>query len=144
MASVKSRLVLPFWYRLTRVVLDKGPLNVCVCVCVFGTLSFPAVGTARHVKSSSASVPLPADVVFPAGPDGRLVGLLVGGEEVRTTAQNAVEMSHYRRRLVAAALHVAVLEVPVDRHDDLHHRPAGCKRNRHIRHSRTMSPLDTT
>ena len=31
-ASVKSRLVLPFWYRLTRVVLDKGPLNVCVCV----------------------------------------------------------------------------------------------------------------
>jgi len=22
-----------FWYRLTRVVLDKGPLNGCVCVC---------------------------------------------------------------------------------------------------------------
>ena len=34
LASVKSRLVLPFWYRLTRVVLDKGPLNVCVCVCL--------------------------------------------------------------------------------------------------------------
>ena len=33
-ASVKSRLVLPFWHRLTRVVLDKGPLNRCVCVCV--------------------------------------------------------------------------------------------------------------
>ena len=31
-ASVKSRLVLPFWYRLTRVVLDKGPLNGCVCL----------------------------------------------------------------------------------------------------------------
>ena len=29
LASVKSRLVLPFWYRLTRVVLDKGPLNEC-------------------------------------------------------------------------------------------------------------------
>ena len=29
LASVKSRFVLPFWYRLTRVVLDKGPLNVC-------------------------------------------------------------------------------------------------------------------
>jgi len=27
-------LVLPFWYRLTRVVPEKGPLNVCVCVCV--------------------------------------------------------------------------------------------------------------
>ena len=31
----ESRLVLPFWYRLTRVVLEKGPLNGCVCVCVF-------------------------------------------------------------------------------------------------------------
>ena len=34
LASVKSSLVLPFWYRPTRVVLDKGPLNGCVCVCV--------------------------------------------------------------------------------------------------------------
>ena len=33
-ASVKSRSVLPFWYRLTRVVPEKGPLNGCVCVCV--------------------------------------------------------------------------------------------------------------
>ena len=32
LASVKSRLVLPFWYQLTRVVLDKGPLNGYVCV----------------------------------------------------------------------------------------------------------------
>ena len=30
LASVKSI----FWYRLTRVVLDKGPLYRCVCVCV--------------------------------------------------------------------------------------------------------------
>ena len=34
LASVKSRLVLPFWYWLTWVVPDKGPLNKCVCVCV--------------------------------------------------------------------------------------------------------------
>ena len=34
LASVKSRLVLPFWYRLTRVDPEKEPLNVCVCVCV--------------------------------------------------------------------------------------------------------------
>ena len=27
------RLFLPYWYRLTRVVEDKGPLNGCVCVC---------------------------------------------------------------------------------------------------------------
>ena len=32
LASVKSRLVLPFWYWLTRVVLEKGPFNGCVCV----------------------------------------------------------------------------------------------------------------
>jgi len=28
----KSRLVFPFWYWLTQVFLDKGPLNVCVFV----------------------------------------------------------------------------------------------------------------
>jgi len=38
LASVKSRLVLPFWYRLTRVVPDKGPLNGCVRVCVYTKL----------------------------------------------------------------------------------------------------------
>ena len=40
LASVKSRLVLPFWYRLTQVVPAKGPLNGCVCVCVRLTYSF--------------------------------------------------------------------------------------------------------
>jgi len=30
LASVKSRLVLPFWYRPTQVVLEKGPLNGCL------------------------------------------------------------------------------------------------------------------
>ena len=34
LASVKSRLVVPFWYRLTRVVPEKGPLNGCVCMYV--------------------------------------------------------------------------------------------------------------
>ena len=31
LASVISRLVLPFWYWLTWVIPDKGPLNGCVC-----------------------------------------------------------------------------------------------------------------
>jgi len=31
LASVKSRLVLPLWYWLTRVVPENGPLNGCVC-----------------------------------------------------------------------------------------------------------------
>ena len=29
LAPVKSRLVLPFWYRLTQIVLEKRPLNGC-------------------------------------------------------------------------------------------------------------------
>jgi len=35
LASVKSRSVLPFWYQLSRVVPEKGPLNgMCVISCV--------------------------------------------------------------------------------------------------------------
>ena len=41
LAPVKSRLVLPFWYRLTRVVPEKGPLNGCVCVCYNGLGDVP-------------------------------------------------------------------------------------------------------
>jgi len=41
LASFKSRLVLPFWYWLTQVVLEKRPLNGCsvvvvvVVLCIF-------------------------------------------------------------------------------------------------------------
>jgi len=34
LASFKFRLVLPFWYRLTQVVLEKRPLNGCSVVVV--------------------------------------------------------------------------------------------------------------
>jgi len=30
----KIQIGFPFWYWLTRVVPEKGPLNGCVCVCV--------------------------------------------------------------------------------------------------------------
>jgi len=30
----KIQMVLPFWYWLTRVVMDKGPLNGCMYVCI--------------------------------------------------------------------------------------------------------------
>ena len=43
LASVKSRLVLSFWYRPTRVVQEKGPLNGCVCVWVANLLPSPSV-----------------------------------------------------------------------------------------------------
>ena len=52
LASVKSRLVLPFWYRLTRVVPDKGPLNGCVRVCVLlSEWRWRSVG--RHCRHQS-------------------------------------------------------------------------------------------
>ena len=41
LAPVKSRLVLPFWYRLTWVVPDKGPLNTCACVFQWPTAETP-------------------------------------------------------------------------------------------------------
>jgi len=34
LALFKSRLVLPFWYQLTQVVLEKRPLNGCSVVAV--------------------------------------------------------------------------------------------------------------
>ena len=57
-ASVKSGSVLPFWYRLTRVFPEKGPLNGCVyvCVCVFGEavlLCFASKWTAAVSPSST-------------------------------------------------------------------------------------------
>ena len=35
LALVKSRLFFSFWYRLTRVVVDKWPLNVCLLLSLF-------------------------------------------------------------------------------------------------------------
>ena len=35
LASFKSRLILPFWYQLTQVVLEKRPLSACVHACVW-------------------------------------------------------------------------------------------------------------
>ena len=56
LASVNSRLVLPFWYRLTRVVLDKGPLNVCVCVIMQLTTAPPDKQRQKLTKSRRATV----------------------------------------------------------------------------------------
>jgi len=52
LASVKSRLVLPFWCRLTRVVPEKGPLNGCMYVCMF--VYFMWVSCQRHWRAGPA------------------------------------------------------------------------------------------
>ena len=55
----KIQIDFAFWYRLTRVVPEKGPLNVCVCVCVIYYVPINAIrdNTAITViiKSSSMS-----------------------------------------------------------------------------------------
>jgi len=58
LASVKSRLVLSFWYWLTRVVLDKGPLNGCVCL-VFMLSDVTIMGHCFEFGSRSFSVAAP-------------------------------------------------------------------------------------
>ena len=56
-SSVKSRLVLPFWYRLTRVILDKGPLNGCVRVCVCNAEVSSEMSLSRHVSDMKLNGP---------------------------------------------------------------------------------------
>jgi len=34
LASFKSRLILPFWYRCTQVVMEKGPFNRCHSIII--------------------------------------------------------------------------------------------------------------
>jgi len=47
LATLLSRLVLPFWYRLARVVPDKGPLNGCVCV-YYRHVCYKSINSASH------------------------------------------------------------------------------------------------
>ena len=45
LAPVKSRLVLPFWYRLNQVVLENKPLNGC---SIINKLSFVSIQTTKY------------------------------------------------------------------------------------------------
>ena len=56
LASVKSRLVLPFWYRLTWVVPEKSPLNGCVCVVVYRRPALLADWSMTSAMTSSVDV----------------------------------------------------------------------------------------
>ena len=49
--SSKIQIGFPFWYQLTRVVPEKGPLNVCVCVCfTFLVLAYPGCPGKEAIK----------------------------------------------------------------------------------------------
>ena len=69
LASFKSRLVLPFWYRLTQVVRDKRPLNCghssssnslslhTVCFSAFNTVGRKEGHWACNIASLITSIP---------------------------------------------------------------------------------------
>jgi len=58
--SVRSRLVLPFWCWLTWVVPEKGPLNVCVCVCVVQLMPLlPKTASLHSLASFKSRLVLP-------------------------------------------------------------------------------------
>ena len=56
----KIQIGLPFWYQLTQVVLDKGPLNVCLCVracvCIITTIVTNVVLTCNVFSQRDYSV----------------------------------------------------------------------------------------
>jgi len=59
----KIQTGLPFWYRLTWIVPDKGPLNVCVCVCLplyFTFYALPCMCVFRELQKKLQKVFRPA------------------------------------------------------------------------------------
>ena len=62
LASVKSRLVLPFWYRLTWVVPEKGPLKG---VCVYNVEDVSLIMTGRLYSSCVQSTMLHESETWP-------------------------------------------------------------------------------
>jgi len=62
----KIQIGLPFWYRLTWVVPEKGPLNGCVCVCacvyysLFSLTSRKSAGCQQWTFGEPLPVPVPS------------------------------------------------------------------------------------
>ena len=83
LASVKSRLVLPFWYWLTRVVPEIGPSNGCMCVCVCCVGNYHSslgsqLGPVRYTNPRAHSL----TVVISAAAACWMVGSLFAGPPV--------------------------------------------------------------
>jgi len=107
LASVKSRLVLPFWYRLTWVVPDKGPLNWCVCVCACEVAAVNKDGNIRQPTFG-----LLATYCFLPGLDGIMqcgdpsVRPSVCLSHVHSSKRCIVELSYYKTLLGNSMLEV--------------------------------------
>ena len=108
LASVKSRLISPFWYRLTHVVPEKGPLNVCVCVracvrvcvCIIQRLIIIIIGwLSSRVVSALDSGAERAWV--------QIAAATLSGNSLRQTVHTHRASVHQAAKLVAALLRVA-------------------------------------
>jgi len=55
-SKIQIVLVLPFWYRPTRVVLEKGPLNGCVCVFLVPAIKRVYVCVYQHTHGEMPGV----------------------------------------------------------------------------------------
>jgi len=91
LAPVKSRLVLPFWYRLTPVVLKKRPLNGCSSNALL-IMSAVAPGSINFDLwlTSSVSTLLLADMSHDLPLSWQLVNRWLDGVERISTFQNKV------------------------------------------------------
>jgi len=70
LASVKSTLVLPFWYLLTQVVPDKRPLNGCMYVLVLWVVFAVAhIGSEQVTQTSNKEYILTVTLCVIAGFD---------------------------------------------------------------------------
>jgi len=56
LASVKSKLILPFWYWLTWEVLEKGLLNVYVCMCQIFSILYNRPEEAHTIDPSPQGI----------------------------------------------------------------------------------------
>ena len=119
LASVKSRLVLPFWYRLTRVVPDKGPLNRCkhwwanslwalfshLTTAAFRTFTLPRQQQANRCNFHSLHMPL---LLTPSGlaHSNETDDVFIYGKWIR--CQPTIAKVRYRQILIIVKVRVRI------------------------------------
>ena len=54
--KIQIGFTVPFWYRLTQVVLEKGPLNRCMYVCNYQVIEFAVRPVIADVKRNNVSI----------------------------------------------------------------------------------------
>ena len=98
----KIQMVLPFWHRLTRVVLDKGPLNGCVCKRSHETARHRVLEAVRRQPAlGEVDEERPTELAHPAGVAGVVDEHDLGGAEQVPDPGGQVERRDARQGVVA-------------------------------------------